>query len=112
MLDKFYYLYIFSESVQESRSWLPSHCDDRNPMREPQRLESTRTRLTPRESEELVKALTPEQKAHLLEHHYVWVKLLRLNLKLQQCLLAHSRQVKSNMMLIVRGAMERVVMIP
>jgi hypothetical protein len=43
-------------------------------MREIQGVEWTRTRLLPRESEELVKALSSEQKAHLLEHRYVWVK--------------------------------------
>ena len=43
-------------------------------MRETQWVERTRTRLRPPESEELIKALTPEQKAHLLEHDYVWVK--------------------------------------
>lgn len=43
-------------------------------MREIQWFEWTRTRLRPRESEELVEALTPEQKAHLLEHKYVSVK--------------------------------------
>ncbi len=43
-------------------------------MREIQWLEWTRARLRSRESEELVNALTPEQKARLLEHHYVSVK--------------------------------------
>jgi hypothetical protein len=43
-------------------------------MRETQWVGWTRTRLRPRESEELVKALTPEQKAYLLEHDYVSVK--------------------------------------
>jgi hypothetical protein len=43
-------------------------------MRETQRIEWTRTRLQPREREELLTALTSEQKAHLLEHDYVWVE--------------------------------------
>jgi hypothetical protein len=43
-------------------------------MREAQSIEWTRTRLQPREHEELMAALTSEQKAHLLEHDYVWDK--------------------------------------
>jgi hypothetical protein len=43
-------------------------------MRETQWVDWTRTRLRPPESEELIEALTPEQKALLLEHDYVWVK--------------------------------------
>ena len=43
-------------------------------MRETQWIEWTRTRLQPREREELLTALGPEQKAHLVEHDYVWVK--------------------------------------
>jgi hypothetical protein len=43
-------------------------------MRETQWIEWTRTRLRLQEREDLVKALTSEQKAHLLEHDYVWVK--------------------------------------
>lgn len=43
-------------------------------MRETQWVEWPRTRLRPRESEEPIKALTPEQKAHLLEHDYASVK--------------------------------------
>ena len=43
-------------------------------MRETQRIEWTRTRLQPQEREELVTALTTEQKAHLLDHDYVWVE--------------------------------------
>jgi hypothetical protein len=65
---------MFSDSEQECRSRLRSDCDDENPMRETHWVEWTRTRLRPRESEELVKALTLEQKAHLLEHDYVWVE--------------------------------------
>jgi hypothetical protein len=43
-------------------------------MRESQWIEWTRTRLQPQEREDLLTALTSEQKAHLLEHDYVWVK--------------------------------------
>jgi hypothetical protein len=43
-------------------------------MRETQRIEWTRTRLQPQEREELLTALTSEQKAYLLEHDYVWVE--------------------------------------
>ena len=43
-------------------------------MRETQRIEWTRTRLQPQEREELLAALTSEQKAQLLEHDYVWVE--------------------------------------
>jgi len=43
-------------------------------MHESLRIEWTRTRLQPQEREELLAALTSEQKAHLLEHDYVWVK--------------------------------------
>jgi len=43
-------------------------------MRETQWIEWTRTRLPPQEREELFTALTSEQKAHLLEHDYVWVE--------------------------------------
>jgi hypothetical protein len=43
-------------------------------MRETQWIEWTRTRLQPREREELLTALGPEQKAHWAEHDYVWVK--------------------------------------
>ena len=43
-------------------------------MRETQQIEWTRTRLQPREREELVTALTSRQKAQLLEHDYVWVE--------------------------------------
>jgi hypothetical protein len=43
-------------------------------MLETQRIEWTRTRLQPREREELVTALTWQQKAHLLDHDYVWVE--------------------------------------
>jgi len=42
-------------------------------MRETQWIEWTRTKLQARECEDLVTALTPEQKALLLEHDYVWV---------------------------------------
>ena len=41
-------------------------------MRESQWIEWTRTRLQPLERDELSTALTSEQKAHLLEHDYVW----------------------------------------
>jgi len=34
----------------------------------------TDTRLQPREREDLLTALTSEQKAHLLEHDYVWAE--------------------------------------
>ncbi|MEJ2336932.1 MAG: hypothetical protein P8Y26_15065 [Gemmatimonadales bacterium] len=43
-------------------------------MRETQWIEWTRTRLQPQERQELLTALTSEQKAHLLEHDYVWVE--------------------------------------
>jgi hypothetical protein len=43
-------------------------------MRKIQGVDWTHTRLRPREIEELVEALTPEQKARLLEHDYVSVK--------------------------------------
>jgi hypothetical protein len=37
-------------------------------------IESTRTTLQPHEREDLLTALTSEQKEQLLEHDYVWVK--------------------------------------
>ena len=43
-------------------------------MRETQWIEWTRTRLQPQERHELLTALTSQQKAHLLEHDYVWVE--------------------------------------
>ena len=51
-------------------------------MRGAERIDWARMRLRPREREELLTqerddmltALTPEQKEHLLEHDYVWVK--------------------------------------
>jgi hypothetical protein len=43
-------------------------------MRETQWIEWTGTELQPREREDLLAALTSEQKAHLLEHDYVWVE--------------------------------------
>jgi hypothetical protein len=43
-------------------------------MRETQWIEWTRTRLPPQERERLLTALTSQQKAHLLEHDYVWVE--------------------------------------
>ncbi len=43
-------------------------------MRGSQWIDWARTRLQPREREELLAALTPEQKAQLLEHDYVWVE--------------------------------------
>ena len=49
-------------------------------MRENQWIEWTRTRLQPQERHELLTALTAltaltsQQKAHLLEHDYVWVE--------------------------------------
>lgn len=43
-------------------------------MRETQWMEWTRTRLRPQEREDLLTALTAEQKAHLLECDYVWLK--------------------------------------
>ncbi len=43
-------------------------------MREAQSIEWTRTRLQPQERQELLTALTSEQKAQLLEHDYVWVE--------------------------------------
>ena len=43
-------------------------------MREAQWIEWVRTTLQPREREDLLTALTSEQKAHLLDHDYVWVK--------------------------------------
>jgi len=42
-------------------------------MRDTQWIEWTRTRLQPQECEELSTALSSQQKAHLLEHDYVWV---------------------------------------
>jgi len=41
-------------------------------MRESQWIEWTRTRLQPQERQELLTALTSEQKVHLHEHDYVW----------------------------------------
>ena len=46
----------------------------RSPLRENHWIEWSRTRLPPQDREALSTALTPEQKAHLLEHDYVWVK--------------------------------------
>ena len=43
-------------------------------MRGTEWIDWTRTRLQPQEREDLLAALTPEQKANLLEHYYVWVK--------------------------------------
>lgn len=43
-------------------------------MRESQWIQWTRTSLQPEEREDLLTGLTSEQKAHLLEHDYVWVK--------------------------------------
>jgi hypothetical protein len=43
-------------------------------MRATQWIEWTRTRLEPRERDELLSALTSEQKAHLIEHDYDWAK--------------------------------------
>jgi hypothetical protein len=43
-------------------------------MRESQWIEWTRTRLQPQEREELLTRLTSEQKAHLLDHDYIWVE--------------------------------------
>jgi hypothetical protein len=43
-------------------------------MDETQWIEWTRTRLPPQEREDLLTALTSEQKAHLLKLDYVWVK--------------------------------------
>lgn len=43
-------------------------------MFESQWVEWTRTTLPPRQREELLAAATSEQKAHLLEHDYVWVE--------------------------------------
>ena len=43
-------------------------------MRESQWIEWTRTSLQHREREELLAALTPQQKPHLFEHDYVWVE--------------------------------------
>jgi hypothetical protein len=43
-------------------------------MREAQWIKWTRTRLQPREREDLLTALTSQQKAWLLEHDYVWVE--------------------------------------
>ena len=37
-------------------------------------IEWTRTALPPREREELTAALTTEQRAHLAQHDYVWVR--------------------------------------
>ena len=43
-------------------------------MHETQWIEWIRTRLQPQEREDLLTALTSEQKEHLLERDYVWVK--------------------------------------
>jgi hypothetical protein len=43
-------------------------------MRDTQWIEWARTRPQPQEREELLTALTSQQKAHLLEHDYVWVE--------------------------------------
>jgi hypothetical protein len=43
-------------------------------MPETQWIDWTRTRLQPQERADLLTALTSEQKAHLLEHDYVWMK--------------------------------------
>ena len=43
-------------------------------MRGAEWIDWTQTRLQPREREELLMALGPEQKAHLVEQDYVWVK--------------------------------------
>ena len=43
-------------------------------MRESQWIDWTRTRPQPQKREDLLTALTSAQKAHLLEHDYVWVK--------------------------------------
>ncbi len=42
-------------------------------MREAQWIEWSRTTLQQQEHEDLLAALTSEQKAHLLKHDYVWV---------------------------------------
>jgi hypothetical protein len=43
-------------------------------MRRTEWIDWTRTKLHPQEREDLLTALTPEQKQQLLEHDYVWVK--------------------------------------
>ena len=43
-------------------------------MRGTERIDWTRTKLQPHEREDLLTALTPEQKEQLLEHDYVWMK--------------------------------------
>jgi hypothetical protein len=43
-------------------------------MRGTERIDWTRTRLEPREREDLLTALASEQKEQLLEHDYVWAK--------------------------------------
>jgi hypothetical protein len=48
--------------------------EERDPMDESRWIEWTRTNLHPREREDLLAALTMEQKAQLLEHDYVWLK--------------------------------------
>jgi hypothetical protein len=53
-------------------------------MRETQWIEWTQTRLEVREREDLLGALTAEQRAHLLSHDYVWAEGIGLLWKPQQ----------------------------
>ena len=45
-----------------------------DPLHEDRWIDWTRTSLEPGEREELLSALTPEQRAHLLAQDYVWVE--------------------------------------
>jgi hypothetical protein len=72
---------IISTSEREARGpagrdavLLRTNCDEENPMRGTAWIDWTRTKLQPQEREDLLTALTSEQKEQLLEHDYVWVK--------------------------------------
>ena len=74
MLDKFSKLAIVSNV---NRPLTPSPMFRPVLAREPEENPArdwTRTRLQPREREDLLVALTSEQKAQLLKHDYVWVE--------------------------------------
>jgi len=53
---------------------LRTNCDEENSMRGTAWIDWTRTKLQPHEREDLLTALTSEQKEQLLERDYVWVK--------------------------------------
>jgi hypothetical protein len=61
-------------AAESPQSTISAAAMTRGLMRETQWIEWTRTRLQPRERGDLLTALGSEQKAHLLEHDYVWVK--------------------------------------